>query len=314
MRFAVIGTGGVGGYFGARLAAAGIDVVFTARGAHYETLRRSGLRVVSTDGTSVVPPGYFVGSPGDIGSADVLLVCVKTYDSGEVVRALSGVLQPETVIISLQNGVENDALWREAFPLCHILGGTAYIYSTITRPGEVTERGGPKKIAFGPYPGAAPEVVRRASRILDVVVGAGINAEIPPDIVAAIWKKFIFITGAAGITALTRLTLGEILAVPATRTLLTDAMRETEAVARASGVSIEPAYLEAVFETLGKFDAATRSSLYNDLAHGKPLEIEALSGTVARRGAAAGIPTPIHRTIYAALLPHHLLHMKNRKS
>jgi 2-dehydropantoate 2-reductase len=314
MRFAIIGTGGVGGYFGARLAGAGLDVVFTARGTHYEALRRSGLRVVSTDGTSVVPPRHFVESPGDIGPADVLLVCVKTYDSEQVVRALTGILQPETVIISLQNGVENDALWRTAFPRCHVFGGTAYIYSTITRPGEVTERGGQKKIAFGPYPGAAPEVVRRASRILDVFTGAGINAEIPPDIIAAIWKKFIFITGAAGITALTRLTLGEILAVPATRTLLTDAMRETEAVTRAHGVSVEPAYLENVFETLGKFDTATRSSLYNDLAHGKPLEIDALSGTVTRLGAAAGIPTPIHRTIHAALLPYHLLHTKNRKS
>jgi 2-dehydropantoate 2-reductase len=314
MRFAVIGTGGVGGYFGARLAAAGLDVVSTARGAHYEALRTSGLRVVSTDGTTVVPPGHFVGSAGAIGPADVVLVCVKTYDAQQVVRELSGVLQPETVIISLQNGVENDALWRGAFPRCHVFGGTAYIYATITRPGEVTERGGPKKIAFGPYPGASPELARRASRILDVVAGAGITAEIPADIVAAIWKKFIFITGAAGITALTRLTLGEILAVPATRTLLTDAMRETEAVAHARGVSIEPAYLESVFETLGKFDTATRSSLYNDLAHGKPLEIEALSGTVVRLGAAAGIPTPVHRTIYATLLPHHLLHMKNRKS
>lgn len=313
MRFAVIGTGGVGGFFGAKLAAGGVDVVFTARGAHYEALRTTGLRVVSTEGTTVVPPSHFVRSARDIGRADVILVCVKTYDSEAVAQDLGPSLLPGTVIISLQNGIENDVVWRRAFPRCHVFGGLAYIYATITRPGEVTERGGPKKIVFGPFPGAAPELARRAAQILDVVTGTGIAAEIPADIVAALWKKFIFITGTAGISALTRLTLGEILAVDETRMLLADAMRETDAVARARGVSIEPDYLDAVFGTLRKFDNATRSSLYHDLAHGKPMEIEALSGTVARLGAAAGIPTPIHRMIYAALLPYHLSHSRNRK-
>jgi 2-dehydropantoate 2-reductase len=312
MRFAVIGTGGVGGYFGAKLAASGVDVVFTARGAHAETLRKTGLRVIATEGTTVVPPSHFVSSPRAIGAVDVVLICVKTYDSEKVAQDLAGTLQPGTVILSLQNGVENDILWRTAFPHCHVFGGLAYIYATITRPGEVTERGGPKKIAFGPFPGAPPEVLQRARQILEVVTATGISAEIPPDIVVALWKKFIFITGAAGITALTRLTLGEILAVAQTRELLAEAMRETDAVARARNVPVEPGYLDGVFETLGKFDRATRSSLYNDLAHGKPMEIDALSGTVARLGAASGIPTPIHRAIYAALLPYHLLHIRNR--
>jgi 2-dehydropantoate 2-reductase len=313
MRFAVIGTGGVGGYFGAKLAAGGVDVVFTARGMHGEALRTTGLRVISTEGTTVVPPSHFVRSASDIGPVDVVLVCVKTYDSDAVARELAPALQPGTVILSLQNGIDNDRVWRAAFPRCHVFGGIAYIYASITRPGEVTERGGPKKLAFGPFPDAAPELARRAAQILDVITGTGIAAEIPPDIVTALWKKFIFITGAAGISALTRLTLGEILAVDETRTLLAETMRETDAVARARGVSIEPGYLDYVFATLRGFDNATRSSLYNDLAHGKPMEIDALAGTVVRLGAAAGIPTPINRMIYAALLPYHLMHSRNRK-
>jgi 2-dehydropantoate 2-reductase len=306
MRFAVIGAGGVGGFFGAMLASAGEDVMFTARGAHLDAMKRDGLRVISPRGTMQVSPERCVGSPADIGPVDTVLLCVKSYDTGRTAPALVPLLGPATVIISLQNGIDNEETLARLLPGRTIFGGVAYIYSTITRPGEVTVAGGPARIVFGPFDGAPPEDRRRATEIRDVCVHAGIAAEVSGDIVAALWKKFIFITGAGGITALTRLTLGEILAVDQSRALLADAMRETESVARARGVRIEEHYLDGVFDALMKFDNKTRSSLYYDLVHDKPLEIEALAGTVVRHGAALGIPTPVNRAVYAALLPYHL--------
>lgn len=310
MKYAVIGAGGVGGYFGARLAEAGEDVMFLARGAHREAMRASGLRVVSTEGTITIPPSRCADSPAAVGPVDVVLFCVKSYDTDATAALLAPLLRPDTVIISLQNGVDNEERILARIPAGVVFGGVAYIYSTITRPGEITETGGPKKIIFGPFAGAPESHRRHAAAILESCRAAGISAEIATDVTTALWKKFIFITGAAGITALTRLTLGEILAVEASRTLLLDAMTETTAVAQARGIPIEEGYLHGVFATLRRFDNNTRSSLYHDLAHGKPMEIDALSGTVARFGAALGIPTPIHRTIYAALLPYHLAHLQ----
>lgn len=306
MRFAVIGAGGVGGFFGAMLSSAGEDVTFTARGPHLEAMKREGLRVISPRGTMQVPPGRCVGSPAEIGPVDTVLFCVKSYDTERTAPALAPLLGPATVIVSLQNGIDNEEKLGRSLPGPAIFGGVAYIYSTITRPGEVTVAGGPARIVFGPFHGAPPEHTGRAAELRDICAHAGIAAEASDDIIAALWKKFIFITGAGGITALTRLTLGEILAVDESRELLADAMRETESIARARGVHIEERYLDGVFDTLARFDNNTRSSLYYDLVHGKPLEIEALSGTVVRHGAALGIPTPVNRAVYAALLPYHL--------
>jgi 2-dehydropantoate 2-reductase len=300
----------VGGYFGGRLLQAGEDVMFTARGAHREAIRSGGLRVVSAEGTITVPPARCADTPADIGPVDVVLFCVKSYDTESTASGLAPLLRPDTVIISLQNGVDNEDRIAACIPAGMVFGGVAYIYSTITRPGEITETGGPKKIVFGPFAGAPASHRERAAGILEAMRTAGIHAEIPPDMTVALWKKFIFITGAAGITALTRLTLGEILAVDAARDLLLEAMTETNAVARARGIPVEDEFLHGVFATLRRFDNATRSSLYNDLVHGKPLEIEALSGTVVRLGAGAGVATPVNRTVYAALLPFHLKHLQ----
>jgi len=306
MRFAVIGAGGVGGFFGAKLSSAGEDVMVTARGAHLDAMKRGGLRVSAPEGTFRIPPERCVGSPAEIGSVDTVLFCVKSYDTERSAPLLAPLIGSSTVIISLQNGIDNEEKLARMLPGSTIFGGVAYIYSTITRPGEITVGAGPARIVFGPFEGSPPDQSRRAGEIADVCVRAGITCEAAADVTAALWKKFIFITGAAGITALTRLTLGEILAVGETRELMIDAMRETERVALAMGVRIGDHFVDGVAATLSKFDGRTRSSLYHDLSSGKPLEIEALSGTVLRRGAALGIPTPVNRAVYAALLPHHI--------
>lgn len=310
MRFAIIGTGGVGGYFGGKLALAGQDVWFVARGEHLRAMARNGLRLKTSEGSVVVPPGNMTDRLADIGPADVILLCVKAYDTEAVARQLDPILKDESIIISLQNGVDNEAIVRALIQRGTVYGGVANIYSTITAPGEVTETGGPRMVIFGPLhpPGEQHADDPRARDILSVFLHAGIRAVVSRDMFSDLWKKFVFITAVGGLTALTRLTLREILSVAESRLLLVDAMKETEAVARAAGAVIEAGFIDTVLATLQKFDTSTRSSLYYDLTHGKPLEIESLSGTVVRLGREHGIPTPVHRVIHASLLPYHILH------
>ncbi len=312
MKFAVYGTGGVGGYFGGKLAHAGNEVWFLARGAHLAAMKTNGLRIRSTDGTFVVPPGTMTGDPAEAGPVDVVLFCVKSHDTENVARRLTPLLHRDTIVISLQNGIDNEQKIQRIITSGTVYGGVANIYSTITVPGEVSEIGGPKMVIFGSLDPAVAARDPQGKRILDVMLAAGIRAELSPDIMTALWKKFIFITAVGGTTALTRLTLGEILAVDETRSMLVNAMRETEAIAKAKGARIEPLFLDGVLETLKRFNNNTRSSLHYDLTHEKPMEVETLSGTVVRLGRELGIPTPTHAVIYASLLPHHLRHTKKQ--
>jgi 2-dehydropantoate 2-reductase len=313
MKFAIFGTGGVGGYFGGKLAAHGKDVWFVARGNHLAAMRANGLCVHSTEGQYTVPAGKMTNNPAEIGPVDVALFCVKSYDTGSAAEQLAPILTERTIIISLQNGVDNEEQIQKIIPAGTVYGGVAYIYSTITAPGVITETGGPKKIIFGAMPGAKDETRETARRILDILTEAGIKAELTDDVSAALWNKFILMTSVGGLTALTRLALGEILAVEETRALLMDAMREVEAVAKARGMNIEAGYIDRLIRTLRRFGNSNRSSLYYDLIHEKPMEIEALSGAVVKYGQALGTSTPIHRTIYGALLPYHLKHLGARQ-
>ncbi len=304
LTIAVVGTGGVGGYFGALLHQGGVRVRFLARGPHLEAMRERGLRVLSGGRMFVVPPGMIAGSPEEAGKADVVLFCVKSYDTETAARSLAPLLHNGTVVISLQNGVENEEVIARSIPRGTVFGGVAYVYATITEPGVVTEWGGPRKIVFGPLT-PAPALLERAQTILHTLQGAGIDAECPADIAEALWKKFLFITAVGGMTALTRLTLGEILASPETRAVLRAAMQETLAVGVACGVALSPGYVDEVFERLKKYDNASRSSLYHDLASNRRLEIDALSGAVVRLGRRHGIAIPVHEVIAGALLPYH---------
>jgi 2-dehydropantoate 2-reductase len=309
MKFVIVGAGGVGGFFGGKLAARSHDVWFVARGKHLAAMRANGLCVNSSEGQFTVPPGKMTDNPAEIGPVDVALFCVKSYDTDSAAQGLAPVLTARTIVISLQNGVDNEGQIQKIIPVGTVYGGAAYIYSTITAPGVITETGGPKKIVFGPMPGANDGTRETAKKILDILTEAGIKAELTDDVSSALWSKFIIITSIGGLTALTRLTVGEIVAVDETRALLTDAMREVEAVARAKGTNIEAGYVDRVVRTLRRFGNSNHSSLYYDLIHEKPMELEALSGAVVKYGQALGIPTPIHRTIYGALLPYHLKHL-----
>jgi 2-dehydropantoate 2-reductase len=314
MRFAVIGAGGVGGFFGSKLWKNGEDVCFVARGEHLNAMKRSGLRVNSTEGAFVVPSNRVTETVSEIGPVDVILFCVKSYDTEAAAGKLEPLLKDGTIIISLQNGVENEETIRQHITTGTVFGGVANIYSTITAPGEITETGGPKTLLFGPLQGIGSHSTQgvRAKEILRVLLNAGIRAELSPNIVSDIWKKFVFITAVGGLTALTRLTLGEILAVKETSALMRDAMKETEAIAKTMPVTIEPGLIDSLLEKLRNLDANSRSSLYHDLTHHKPLEIDALSGTVVKLGKQLGIPTPVHSVIFSALLPYHIKHQRTQ--
>lgn len=308
MNFSVIGAGGVGGYFGGKLARAGNDVWFVARGKHLAALQQKGLQVHSVEGDWIVPPGKFTDDPSAVGPVDVILFCVKSYDTESAAGNLVPQVHENTIIISLQNGVDNEEKIRRAIPRGHVFGGVSYIYATITAPGIVTHTVGPTKIVFGPLEKRDARLAQRAREILDTMTRAGITAELSEDIGKELWRKFIFIAAVGGMTALTRLTLGDILAVPATREMLADAMRETLAIARARRIDLSEGFVDEIFEILKKYDNSSRSSLYHDLLHQRRMEIEAFSGTIITYGKQLGIPTPVHRAMYAALLPYHLKH------
>lgn len=311
MRFLVLGAGGVGGYFGAKLASAGEDVRFVARGKHFEALKSRGLKVQSPNEKLVVPPQKIFGNVAEAGMADVVLFCVKSYDTESSAQQIFPALHADSIVLCLQNGIDNEEKIQRSIPSAVVYGGVAYIYSTITAPGEITHYGGPTKIVFGPMD---KKPSQKAQDILGTMHKAGISADLSLDIDRELWKKFIFITAVSGTTALTRLTLGELLANAESCGLIRSAMEETLSLSIATGVSHDPNLLNTFFDTLAKFKNETRSSLYFDLSNGRPMELEALAGTVVRLGRELGVPTPIHQTIYAALLPYHLKHLQTRNA
>ncbi len=310
MRFLIFGTGGVGGFFGAMLAHAGEDVWFLARGKQLEAMKRTGISVKSTFGNITIPPGKMTDRIKDVDRADIIFFCVKSYDTEAASASLEPVLSERSLIVSLQNGIENEAKIQKIIRKGLVYGGVANVSSRVTAPGEITESGGVQRIVFGPMSGKPDD---RGIDLRERCTKAGINAILSDDIRKELWRKFIFITSLGSFTAVSRLTQGEIIASPEALELVLSAMREAESVARASGANLEPFEREKIVESFRRFNENTRSSMYFDLVNEKPLEIEALNGTLIRIAEQHNIPVPIHRTIHAALLPHHLKYIKLRQ-
>ncbi len=304
MKILIHGAGGIGGYFGAKLAHGGNEVWCVARGEHFAAMKKNGLRVNSTEGEFRIHPDHIINSPAGAPLVDFVLFCVKTYDTESAAAQLEPVVDDKTVIISLQNGIDNEEKIQSLLKKGIVYGGVANISSRIVAPGEIAETGGVVRIAFGPMNNSLlPE---RAQEILDCFARAKITAHLSNNILIDLWLKFIFITSAGGFMAMSRLTQGEVLAVEQTRTTVFSAMKEVESLALAQNIQLDPLEEEKVFNGMKKFDLNTRPSMYYDLVREKPMEIEALNGTVVRLGKQLGIPTPIHNTIYSALLPFHL--------
>ncbi len=301
MRIVIMGSGGVGGYFGARLAEAGCDVAFIARGAHLATLRERGLVVESQLGDVHLPRVRATDDPTGLGPVDLVLIAVKLWDTESAAQMVVPLVGPGTAVVSFQNGVQKDEVLRRIVGDAAVMGGACYIAATIARPGVISHTGTMQRLVFGEYDGGESN---RAEALLDACRRGGIDAEVSADIQRVIWEKFVFLVGLSATTATVRLPIGPIRSNPQTRAFLLDAMREVVAVGRAQGVALSADYAENRLAFCDGLPAEMTSSMHNDLDRGNRLELPWLSGGVVELGKTVGVPTPVNRVVYDILALH----------
>ena len=301
MRIAVMGTGGVGGYFGARLAQAGHEVAFVARGRQLQALRASGLRVESPLGDVHLRKVEVTDEPTEIGAVDLVLFTVKLWDTLEAAGAIKPLLGAETAVVSFQNGVVKDDILRDALGAEHVIGGVTYIAATIAEPGLIRHSGTLQKLVFGEYDGSLSPRVRQFH---DACADSGIDAEISDRIEQTIWEKFVFLVGLSGTTSLARTPIGPIRSHPRSRAFLHDVMAEVVQVALAQGVPLPADYADERLAFADQVPASMTSSMYHDLERGNRLEVDWLSGDVVERGERLSVATPCNRAISDILSVH----------
>ena len=300
MKIGIMGSGGVGGYFGARLADAGNEVSFIARGAHLEAMAERGLAVFSPRGDIRLHPCVCTPDPADVGPVDVVLFATKLYDTESAGRLCAPFIGPDTAVISLLNGVESEDVLARILGAEHVVGGVARISAEIESPGVIRHHSDFASIEFGEMDGRESS---RLERFRDAAREAKIDAEQRNNIRVAIWEKFILLASLSALTTLTRLPIGPIRANSASLELLHEAAREVGAVARANQVPLPDNAVEKVIHFLDKLPDHMKASMLLDLERGKRLELEWLSGTVCRLGRQTAVATPVHCLAYAALSP-----------
>ena len=293
-----MGTGGVGGYFGARLAAKGVELTFIARGAHLQAVRASGLRLESPNGDVCIHPARATDTPADVGPVDYVLFTTKLWDTANAAKAIQPMIGADTAVISLQNGVSAGHVLGEILGRGHVMGGLALISSFIAAPGVIRHAGTMARVVFGEFDGTRTP---RAQALLKAFQEAGVDADIADNIERAIWQKFIFLVGLSGVTAVTHQSIGPLREDADTRALLAQVMAETAAVARAKGIEIDPAFSDERLAFMDKLPADMTSSMAHDLVQGNRLELDWLSGAVARMGRELGVDTPANAFVYTAL-------------
>ncbi|MEF8790995.1 MAG: 2-dehydropantoate 2-reductase [Haloarculaceae archaeon] len=296
---AVYGAGGIGAYFGGRLALAGGDVSLLARGEHLDALRADGLRVESVHGDFEVDLPA-TDDPAEVGPVDYVLVCVKSFDTPQVAAEMGPLLGEGTTVLSLQNGVRNERVLADAVGEDRVMGGVSYIFSTIADPGVVEHTGGPARIVFGELDGT---VTPRAERFRDLCERADVDVALTESIRTEMWEKFAFIVAQAGMTATTRLPVGEIRDVEASWAMYERLMREVESVAAAEGAALPDGAVDRWLGFARELDADAYSSLHYDLTHGKRMELDAFHGTVVDLATDHGIDVPACEAVYAILQP-----------
>jgi 2-dehydropantoate 2-reductase len=303
MKIAIMGAGGVGGYFGGLLAKGDHDVHFLARGAHLKAIKKDGLTIEGVEEEGFTLPVSATENPEDIGPVDLVLFCVKSYDTDSSASMLSPLLGPETVVLTLQNGVDNEEKIQKIIGKEKVMGGVAYMSSQVIQPGIIRKAGGPRKIVFGEMDGSMTE---RAKEIRKVFESGGIDCEISEQIQKVLWEKFLFICAMGGMTAVTRKPIGPIRKFPQAWEMCIAVMREVGEVAKALSIPLDGEIVEKSTSLIQGFPENTRASLLADLEMGKRLEIDALNGTVVRLGEEHGVSTPTNRFIYQCLKLHDL--------
>jgi 2-dehydropantoate 2-reductase len=304
MRFAIVGSGAVGGYFGAKLARSGQDVTFIARGKHLDAIRSEGLRVHSRKLGDFVVQAPAHDDPTHVGPVDVVLFTVKAYDNETALKLLPPLVGANTVVLTLQNGVDSTDEVAAAVGESHVLGGTTYVATALEEPGLIVQTGVHRSIIFGEVCGNRSHVSDRVRAIGNVMEPADIQVTIVADGRVPIWDKFVYLAPFSGFTGAARLPIGGIWSDPHVRDMFYAAAREIAALAGAEGVQISADRFDRLREYMDNLPATTRSSLLIDLEMGKRIEVEALQGAAVRRAAKHGVPVPIISTLYAVLRPY----------
>ncbi|WP_106096876.1 ketopantoate reductase family protein [Pseudonocardia dioxanivorans] len=301
MRIAVMGTGGVGGYFGARLAEGGHDVAFVARGRHLQALRENGLRVLSPLGDLTLPDVTVTDDPAELDPVDLVLFAVKLWDTEQAAAQVAPLVGEQTAVVSFQNGVAKDEILRRVLGDRHVMGGVCYIAASIAEPGVIRHANTLQRLVFGEYDGTASA---RTAALHDACVDSGIDVEVSDRIEQTIWEKFVFLVGLSGTTSLARTPIGPIRDEPRARAFLHDVMDEVVRVGRAQGVALPEDYADDRLAFVDTIPATMSSSMHHDLEHGNRLELAWLSGDVVARAADLGVAAPANRAIADILSVH----------
>jgi 2-dehydropantoate 2-reductase len=300
MRIAILGSGGVGGYFGGRLAAAGADVSFIARGAHLDALRTRGLRIVSPQGDLHIPRVKATDDPATIGPVDIVFFTVKLYDTETALRMLPPLLGPDTLVVPFQNGVDSVETLTSAVGRAHVAGGTAYVAAVIAEPGVIRHTA-MSRLIFGALDGERPAVL---DELLSACMRAGFEATLAERVLVDIWAKFVRLTVFSGLTSIARSPIGVVRGDPDLTALMQAALHESIAVARGKHIPLPDSVYSDVLSSLSALPAHAKSSMLEDLERGRRIELPWLSGALVRIGEEVRVDTPTHTLIVALLRPH----------
>jgi 2-dehydropantoate 2-reductase len=303
MRIAIFGSGGVGGYFGGKLAHAGEDVTFIARGDHLRALRRDGLNVESVDGDFIVKPVQAQDDPKQVGQVDAVILGVKAWQVPEAAEAMRPLVGQETMVLPLQNGVEAADQLAAALGADRVLSGLCYLVTFLAGPGRIRHAGMKPRVIFGELDN---QLTARVESLRDSLARAGIQAEIPPNIQSAVWSKFLFISSLSGVGATTRAPIGVLRSIPETRQMLHQAMEEVLKVASAREVLLDKDIIASTMRLYDGLPADATASMQRDIMEGRPSELDSQTGAMVRLGSEAGVATPLNAFMYAALLPQEL--------
>jgi len=300
MNIVIYGTGGVGGYFGARLAQAGNNVTFIARGKHLEAIQKKGLQLKSVKGDYLVYPANVTATISEVKNIDLILICVKTWQLTEVAKTIKPILNENTRVISLLNGVENVATLCSIMDKKHLLGGLCKVVSKVEDDGIINHISYEPTIIFGELNN---EKTKSALQLEQTFLNAGITTKIADNIQQEIWIKFLFITTISAIGALTRATIGEMIASDEIKKMMYQIAEEIIVISKAKAINLPNDIIERQFQIIENQPFYTTSSLQRDIMEGKPSELESQNGTIVKMGKELGIPTPINSFIYNCLLP-----------
>jgi 2-dehydropantoate 2-reductase len=311
MKFVIMGTGGIGGYFGGMLSRTGQDVTFIARGTHLQAIREKGLIIKSVHGDFKVFPAKATASPSEAGIADVIIFATKTYQTDEAALLIKPLIGPDTVVISLQNGIDSADRIGAAVGMEHMLGGTTWCSVAIEAPGVIGQYSQFRRIALGEFNG---RTTSRLQAIYNALISAGFTVELSDNILKILWTKFVFIAPVMLMGSLTRMTFGDYRDVPEARAVLVEAINEVTALAKASGVILDADVAAKTLAFIDSGEPGIKPSMQRDVESGKPSELESMIGVAVRLGIKYNVPTPVMRFAYAMLKPRelHCTMLKNK--